>query len=181
MADTPVPAAEAAAPAPAPAVTSEQIQALIAEGVKAAFDSRIPGLQSTYEKQLADVRSQLKRSQMTDDEWEDERAKALEQELAQARRERDALKAAAMYPTAFPLFEKLQSASTVEEQLSFLSTLVPAPAAPAPEPEPQAPPVPRPDLNNPPQQNATFASGAPMTKDLADRILGAFDRWPGKT
>lgn len=182
MVETVVPENAQAAPAETPAsLTPDQIQEVIAKAVQAAVDTRIPGLQSAYDKQLAEVRNELRRAQMTPDEVEDEQRTQLEAELAQMKRERDALSAARAYPDAFPVYERLMSAKSVEDQLKILSGLS-ASGQPNPAGEVAAAPAEgQDDLGETPPVDPNNPPGIPMgamDRSLADRILGAFNEWP---
>lgn len=152
---------------------------MVAAEAQRIVDARIPGLQSVYEKQIASLRKELKRAQSDSDYTGND--SELETQLAQARREADALRAGRQFPDAYPVYESLMAASNVEEQLDILQGFVrgtPAPvpqAEPAPQPAPQSvPPV---DPNRPLEQGA-FTSEQ-MNKQIADSI---FDRignvWP---
>ena len=167
-----------AAQPPVP-ITQAEIQAMVAAEAQRIVDSRIPGLQSVYEKQIASLRKELKRAQSDSDYTGND--SELEAQLVQARREADALRAGRQFPDAYPVYESLMAASNVEEQLDILQGFVrgtPAPvpqAAPAPRaPAPSTPPV---DPNRPLEQGA-FTSEQ-MNQQVADSI---FDRignvWP---
>ena len=181
---TVVPSEGAGTPAaqpPAP-ITQSEIQAMVAAEAQRIVDSRIPGLQSAYEKQIASLRKELKRAQ-TDSGYVSNDSSELEAQLAQARREADALRAGRQFPDAYPVYESLMAADSVEEQLDILQGFVrgaPAPmpvpqAAPAPQaPAPSTPPV---DPNRPLEPGAFDANQ--MNREIADSI---FDRigntWP---
>lgn len=172
--------AEASAAQPPAPVTVAEIQAMVAAEAQRIVDTRIPGLQSAYEKQIASLRKELKRAQ-TDSGYVSSDSSELEAQLAQARREADALRAGRSYPDAFPVYESLMAADSVEDQLDILQGFVrglPASApqaAPAPQPAPpSAPPV---DPNRPLEPGAF--GGTQMSREIAESI---FDRignaWP---
>lgn len=184
---------ETAAPAPGPAPTAEEIQAMVDAQVSDAVSRRIPGLQSAYEKQIAGLRDELKKATADPDRYEASASSRLEQELAAARQEAEALRIARQYPEVFPVYEAVLGASTPQEQLDVLQAFVqgassapaqnqqtPPPASPQ---EPAANPVPPPvDLNRAPQsQGGSFGAPADaMDQSLADRIIdGVGDFWPG--
>lgn len=189
MAEELVSQQEEVAPAAAPApLTSAEIQAMIAAEAQRIVDQRIPGLQSVYEKQIASLKKELKRAQDDPDGVLSSSSSDLEAELAKARREADALRAGRQFPDAFPVYEGLMSASSVEEQLELLQGFVtgrvqqaqpqsePEQAAPAAEPEAPTPPV---DLNRPMTAVPAIAGGVEMNKGLADRIFDSLgNQWP---
>lgn len=180
------PDASGAPAASPPALTAEEIQAMVSAEAQRIVDTRIPGLQSAYEKQIAQLRRDLKKAQSDPDGYTgSSRDSQLEAELAQARREADALRAGRQYPDAFPVYETLMAADSVEDQLDILQKFVrgvpqapppPAPGIPAAPLAPEAP-VPPVDLNRPLDQGP--ASGSGMTREVAESI---FDRigltWP---
>jgi len=189
MADNDIPAGTEPAPAEAPATpTAEQI----AEIVTKAIDARIPGLQSGYDtrqsaadKRIADLETRLRQSNMDEDEIANEANQGLQEALNAERAKTAALQAAQIYPNAYPVFEKLQAASTAEEQLRMVNDILntaPASAAPVPpvegETTPPAAPTPPVDPNQAPSQPSLDANG--MDADKANRIIKAFgDYWPG--
>lgn len=190
MAEELVSQQEEGAPAAAPApLTSAEIQAMIAAEAQRIVDQRIPGLQSVYEKQIASLKKELRRAQDDPDGVLTSGNSDLEAELAKARREADALRAGRQFPDAFPVYEGLMSASSVEEQLELLQSFVtgrvqqasqpqsqPEQAAPAAEPEAPTPPV---DPNRPMTAGSTFGGGAEMNKNIADRIIDSVGlTWP---
>lgn len=162
-----------AAPSP---LTAEQISQLVAD----ALDSRIGGLQSSVDKNIAAVRKELKQSNMSEDELEDAREAELVAERDQALRERDALRAAQKYPEVFPIYEAMLNAESPEAQLQAIDKALKAAAGPssqAPEtPAEEAPEAPTPpvDSNAPaPTSIGGVAGSGPMTSDKASRILDA--------
>ena len=200
MAEQPVPQQEGqGAPASqTPALTSAEIQSLIAaEARKQAqelFDARMPGMQSVYEKQLATLRKDVeeaRRANLSEEELISSDQSRLEQELAQARREADALRAGRQYPESYPVFEAMSAAKTVEEQLEILrdalvkdaSGTIPAPAqsADAPSSDQSPPQSSGTDPNRPLTPPSTYVGdGSNMDASLADQILGTLDRWPSR-
>jgi hypothetical protein len=196
MAEQPVPQQEGQeAPASqTPAPTSAEIQSLIAAEAQKLFDSRIPGLQSVYEKQISALRKDVeeaRRANLSEEEIISSDRSKLEQELAQARREADALRAGRQYPESYPVFEAMSAAQTVEEQLEILrdalvkdaSGLQPAPAqsADAPASAQSPPPSSGTDPNRPLRPPSTYVGdGSNMDASLADQILGTLDRWPSR-
>jgi len=180
---TVVPPQEEGAPAARPPVpvTAEEIQAMVSAEAQRIVDSRIPGLQSAYEKQIASLRKELKKAQTDPDGYVSTESSELTAQLAQARREADALRAGRSYPDAFPVYESLMAADSVEDQLDILQAFVrgtpatPQPAAPAaPAAETPAPPV---DPNRPlePPRDA----GGQMTREYAESIFDRIgDMWP---
>lgn len=171
-------------PAGAPVPTPEEIQALVNDAV----GKRIPGLQSAYEKQLADLRKELEAARSDPDGYDASTSSKLEAELAEARREAEALRVARQYPEVFPVYEAILSASSPVDQLEVLQAFVqgtsPAPAQPQQAPVASTEPVVPPpvDPNRPaqaPQAAPTQFNPEGMDKNLADRIIdGIGDRWP---
>jgi cell division septum initiation protein DivIVA len=123
---TVVPEQGGATPAETPPVpiTPEQIQAMVQAEAQRIVDQRIPGLQSAYEKQIASLRKELKKAQADPDGYVGNDSSELEAQLAQARREADALRAGRQFPDAFPVYESLMAASSAEEQLEILQAFV---------------------------------------------------------
>jgi len=157
-------------------LTAEQISQIVAS----ALDQRISGLQSVQDKSIAALRKELRQAQMSEDELENAREQELQEELAQARRERDALKAAQKYPEVYPIYESMLSAATPEEQLQAIDKALKA-AAGSSSPAPETPaqpaeesPTPSIDANAPaPTQVGGIAGTGPMTSEKANRILDA--------
>ena len=175
-----IPASEGTAPASAPAsLTAEQI----ADVVTKSIDARIPALQSGYDKRINDLETQLRQSDMDEDEVAEEKNAKLQQELASAKIEADIQKAARLYPDAYPVFDAIRSAGTAEEQLKIIKDRLASPATAAPVTDPASneddddatPPV---DPNQAPTSPALNADG--MNADKANRILDALGGvWPG--
>ena len=181
--DNLVPPQDSGAPAAQPpaSLSAEDIQAMVAAEAQRIVDSRIPGLQSVYEKQIASLKKELKRAQADPDGYAGRNDSDLEAQLAQARREADSLRAGRLYPEAFPLYESLMSASSVEEQLELLEQYrkgTPAPvASQAPAPQAPAPVVPPIDPNRP--LEPPMPGGGQMTREYADSILDRIGSvWP---
>ena len=157
-------------------ITAEQISQIVSD----SLDARISGLQSSMDKNIAAVRKEFQRSTMTEDELENAREAELEQELAQARRERDALRAAQQYPEVYPIYESLVNAQTPEEQLQAIDKALKSAAAPAAQPteapaQPADEPTPPVDSNAPAptQVGGMVASAGEMNSEKANRILDA--------
>jgi len=183
-----------AAPASAPAQSQAEIQAVVDAQVQAAIQARIPGLQSSYERQIAQLRDELKQATADPDRYEADNSSKLEAQLAEARREAEALRVARQYPEVFPTYEAILSAKSPVEQLDVLQAFVQG-NTPAPAQNPQAPAAPpaapaaqsiapppvdpnRPVLNPAPAQSP-FAGPDAMDKNLADAIIdGIGDVWP---
>lgn len=181
------------APAAAPALTAEDIQAMVDAKVEAATEVRVRGLQSTYERQLAGLRNERDEALRDPQSYDASHSSRLEAELADARRESDALRVARQYPEIFPVYEAVLAAKSPVEQLDILQAFVRAQTAPpaqaaqaqavgnpaAPAGTVAPPPV---DLN----RNVRNPGGVPSTFNpegmdatLADQIIGAIgDRWP---
>lgn len=164
---------------PAEAAPSELTAEQISQLVASALDSRIGGLQSSMDKNIAAVRKEFARSQMSEDELENAREAELEEELKQARRERDALRAAQQYPEVFPIYEAMLNAQTPEEQLQAIDKALKSAAGSQPTPETPAQPAEEPtppiDANAPaPTEVGGLAANAgQMTGEKANRILDA--------
>jgi hypothetical protein len=180
MADNDIPAGqqqEAPAETPAP-LTPEQI----AEVVTKAIDARIPGLQSGYDKRINELETQVRQSNMDEDEIEAEATQNLRAQLAAEQAKSAGLIAAQKYPDAFPVWDKLNAAESAEDQLKTISDLLAAAAPAAPpsdEGAPAEPPPPAVDPNNPRTDQALDANG--MDAEKASRIIGAFGNvWPGR-
>ena len=177
-----------AAPPPAPAISPE-IEALIARQVQELSDKRVAGLQSSYDKKLADQQKEFAklRAQMLGEPEPQEPAAdpALASRLAELERQNAILRASQKYPKAAPLYEKLVQFTDAEEQIAFLETLV-AQQTPAPPPPTAAQPaeeldVPDIDPNRPAPsagQNAGFVDGIRMSDDIAKQILNSVKDWP---
>ena len=159
---------------------------MVATEAQRLIDQRIPGMQSAYEKQIAQLRKDLKTAREDPSGSYDSRQSELEAELARARREADSLRAGRLYPDAFPVFEGIMNASTVEEQLELLQAALrpqayrPEPGTAAPQAAPQEPMATPPvDPNRPLSAAPPTVGGNQMTKDLADRLLDTIGNvWP---
>lgn len=171
-----------AAPAPA---TTPAVPAFDFEAFKAEFDSkmdqRISGLQSTYDRKLAErdaIIEQLKTANLSEDEREQlaaseasEHVKSLETQLWLAS------EASKKYPTAASHLQKL--IETDGDVVAFAEYLESAlKPAPAPEPEPVISDV---DPNNAPRTPVSLASdsfvgpdGQVYTAELQRQILEGF-------
>jgi len=184
--------AGAAPAAPPPALTAEDIQAIVDQKVQDATEQRVRGLQSTYERQLAGLRTELAEARSDPDGYDASASARLEAELAKARQEAEALRVARQYPEVFPVYEAVLAAKGPVEQLDILQAFVaganqsPAQASQAPAAPPAAPasgteppPV---DLNRntqPPGSLPTEFNPEGMDASLADQIIGGIgDRWP---
>jgi hypothetical protein len=159
--------------------------------VNKAFSKRLPGFQAAYEKQIADLRTELAESRADPDQYEASASSKLQAELDDSRRETEALRVAREYPEVFPVFEAITAAKTAKEQLELLQAFVQgnpqaAPAVPADPAAPAAPAVPLEPAQVNPNRPAPPATPAPsfspeqeMSKDLADRIIdGVGAVWP---
>lgn len=192
MAETQVPQQDGDTPAQEAPVASDptEIQRMIQQEAQRIVDQRIPGLQSAYEKQLADVRKQLKSAQSDPDAYLDDSSRELQQQLSQAQRQIELLQAGRQYPEATPVYEAVLSAENAEEALGILQKFVrgdpsdqPAPSEtpqgtpPAPAQQPAAsPPV---DRNRPASTQPDQTVGPEgMTREEAASIIGQFKRWP---
>lgn len=174
-----VPAVGTTEDQPAQAAPSSLTPEQISQIVSAALDTRISGLQSSMDKNIAAVRKEFARSNMTEAELEDAREQELIAERDRAIRERDALRAAQKYPEVYPIYEALLAAETPEAQLQAIDKALksvagassPAPEAPAqPAQEYATPPV---DANAPaPTQVGGIGVGS-MDANKASRILDA--------
>lgn len=167
-------------PAPAPGLTAQEIEALIERKAQEISDKRVSGLQSLYDKKLAEqakeyqkLRSQLLPGDV--DEPEDDTANLRIQELE---RQLAIERASSKYPKAGPLYKKLLEYEDPEEQIAFMEQLfTPAPAA-APEPPPPQPEVEVPSVDpNSPAQNlsrGTYPSpdgGTVFSDEEAERFI----------
>jgi hypothetical protein len=159
--------------------------------VQAAIQARVPGLQSSYEKQIAGLRKELAEARSDPDRYEASSSQRLEAELAAVRQEAEALRVARQYPEVFPTYEAILSAKSPVEQLDVLQAFVqgrtPEPAQGQQSPPPQAPAAP-PAAPPPvdPNRNVQQQGGTPFSVDpegmdqgLADRIIdGVGSVWP---
>lgn len=176
------PSGDSAPAAPPPALTAAEIEALIERKSQELSDRRISGLQSMYDGKLARLQAELtkvQRASLSASEIADLDSEDVKAELAKARRELEAYRKAQEYPDAFPVYSKLLSAETPEEQLTVLSealalrSVPSAPQAPAQAAAP-AERTPRVDPNNPRNEDL---SGV-MTDRVAAEILASFGEWP---
>ena len=172
-----------AAPASAPVSPStEEIRAMVAAEAQRIVNERIPGLQAAYDTQIASLNKKLKAAQADPDGYNTSVNAQLEADLAQARREADALRAGRQFPDAYPLFEAMTSADTVEDQLALLQQAIrpvaTPPAAPQEPARPEPPSSAPVDLNRPLPTTPSGATGPAMDKATADAIIDAFDSWP---
>jgi len=178
--------AEQEAPASAPAPSSDEIRAMVEAEAARIVDARIPGLQSAYEKQLAQLRKELAKAKSDPDGYDADNSSQYREELERAQREAAALRAGRSFPDAFPIYEAMMAADTVEDQLQMLQDFVrgtpaPEPAAesgsnPTPAPAPST--TPRIDQNNPPSAPPPMGDG-PTTQEAAWQIIDQFkENWP---
>jgi hypothetical protein len=148
-------------------------------------DARIPGLQSAYEKQLAQLRKELEKARKDPDGYDASATNQYQAELEQARREAAALRAGRAFPDAFPVYEAMMAAETVEDQLQMLQDFVRGTPStpqqqesgsnPTPAPEPPTPSI---DQNNPPSAPPPMGDG-PATQEAAWQIIDQFKSgWP---
>ncbi len=187
---------EPAAPAapPAPALTPE-IEAFIAQRVQSLADTRISGLQSLYDKKLAEQTrahqseiARLRRQVLPEEDDGMAEDSESARELAELKRQLAIRDASEKFPKAGPLYRQLMGFETAEEQIAFLeeqlaaATPAPAPAAPpTPVPQPDADlEVPDVDMNRPAPGVGGYSGfdGEKMTDEMAARILSTFQEWP---
>ena len=179
---------EAPATPPAPAITPE-IEALIAQRVQELSDKRVGGLQSTFDKKLAEqdrkYREEIQRLRKAIPDFEDdepEQDPELARRIQDLERQNALLRAAQQYPKATPLYEQLMQFETTEEQIAFLEERLGTPeqAPPPPPPAPTTDDVEVPDIdpNRPPIRDAPWAPGVQMTSEIATRILDSATEWP---
>lgn len=184
--DTTVSQPEGGAPAEAPAPASQdEIRQMVEAEAQRIVDARIPGLQSAYEKQIAGLRKELKTAQSDPSGYQTDADTQLQQELEQARREADALRAGRQYPTAYPVYEALMAAGSAEEQMELLESFVqgkPAEAQAQQTPEastpPASPPATPPVDRNPPAQPPQTPAGDFASVEEAESFIGKFTSWP---
>ena len=165
---------EQSAPASSPALTAEQVS----EIVTAAIDARVPGLMSTYDKQIASVKEDLRRATMTPDELDDERERASASELEALRRQNAILAMTGEYPEAVKAYLELQNKDDGKAQLEYLQSLIAQAAAPTPPPTDEGDDTEDelevPDVD--PNRAAPVPDAAMLEAD--EKVLGAFDAWP---
>lgn len=190
MADPFAAPAEPQAPAPQPAALSPEIEALIAQRVQALTDTRVSGLQSLYDKKLAEqdrkYQAEMDRLRKGIPDFVDDEPDPVDSEMArkvaELERQNAILRARQQYGKGAPAYERLIALESAEEQIAFLEELQAAQATPAPTPPP-APPtddveVPDVDPNRPPIRDMGWAPGSPMTDEVAARILASATEWP---
>jgi len=183
--DTTVQQDEQEAPAESPAnPDSDAIRQMIEAEAQRIVDNRIPGLQSAYEKQLAQLRKELKAAKSGDEytSYESQESAEIQKQLEQAQREAAALRAGRQFPDAFPVYEALMSADSVDDQLELLQNFVTGKVKEqteqAPPQAPAAPPTRPVDQNNPPSSPPPPVDG-PADLEGAMRIIDAVgSRWP---
>jgi hypothetical protein len=180
--DTTVQPEEAAAPAETPAVDSEAIRQMVEAEAQRIVDERIPGLQSAYEKQLAQLRKKLESKDDPSSGYDSFEANEYQKQLEQAQREAAMLRAGRQFPNAFPAYEAIMAADSAEEQMelleSFLSPKKQEATEQAPPQAPAAPEAPPVDPNNPPTTPLPPADG-PSNVDDAMRIIDMVGpQWP---
>ena len=172
------------APAATPAPTTDEIRAMVEAEAQRIVDARIPGLQSAYEKQLSQVRKELDKARKDPDGYDANTSDQYRADLEKAQREAAALRAGRSFPDAFPVYEAMMAADTVEDQLQMLQDFVRGTPAAEPEqsgsnptPVPEAP-TPSIDQNNPPSAPPPGGAG-PATQDAAWQIIDQFkENWP---
>jgi hypothetical protein len=183
--DTQVPESQSSAPADAPAQLDEnRILELVATAVQNGIDARIPKLQSAYDSQISDLRKQVQRSNMTEEEVEEQERTDYAREVEEANQRAAIAEAALKYPNALPLYKQMMEAGTVEEQLEFLESLKSEASQSetdagaedeGAEAEESSAPV---DPNNP-RREPTLPAGS-MTQEMADKILASYGEWPDR-
>lgn len=159
-------------------VTKEEIAAI----VTAAIDARIPGMQSGYDKQIADLKTEIRQSTMDEGEIETEANADLQAQLIKSNADNAALLAAQTYPDAYKVFTELNAAPDAEAQLKLLSQLQKAAEAPAPPAEevPETPAATAPASVDPNNSRTPSDDGGEMTAEKASSILKSFGSiWPG--
>lgn len=192
MADALAAPSEPTAPAtpPAPAITPE-IEALIAQRVQALSDQRIAGLQSVFDKKLAEMskeQSKLRRQLLPEEDITQEDDSDTARENAELKRQLALVELAQRFPKAGVVYKQLMGLGTLDEQVEFLEQQFAAqvpPAAPAPTPPAPTPDVdldvPDIDMNRPaPRQDAGYIvhDGVRMTDEIAQQILASATSWP---
>lgn len=144
-------------PAPTPGLTVQEIEALIERKAQEISDKRVSGLQSLYDKKLAEVQreaAKLRQQVLPGVEDDDDVSNSAEQARIQELERQLAIERASQkYAKAGPLYRKLLEFETPEEQIAFMEEfLTPpaaAPATPQPVAAPEAPPTPSVDPNSP--------------------------------
>jgi hypothetical protein len=176
------------APAAAPAPSLEDIQQLIAEGVKDETERRVRGLQSAHDSQMSGLRQELKEAKADPDQYGADLSSKLESDLAASRQETEALRIAREYsPEVFPLYEAVLAAKDPRGQLDLLEAFVAGKASVPPAPEPPVPtaePAIVPPFSDP--NRPVLAPSVPsdvnhdgMDASLADQILTSIGGyWP---
>lgn len=172
MAETPDPSGSGqSAPAETPALTAEDIQRLVNDQVQSLVTQRISGIQSVYDKQLAEANKKIRALQEDPDGYGATQNVELERQLQDAQRQLDAMKVARQYPDVAPVFEAIMGADSAEAQLEILSAFVQGRAAPASAPaqEPQ------------PRQQATADAPVDPNRPLEGGPRGSADAMDGAT
>lgn len=174
-----------------PVLSADDIEARLTQ----KFDERIKGFQRVIAEKDAAVEAarreaqELRMSGMSEDEKAEVEWQELESQVSKLQAENALLALQSEYPDEMPVFRNLLNASTPKEQLDAIRALRTAQAAAQAASNAQAnpaegePDIPDVDPNNPsPQKGSSGApsNGREMNDDLADRILGAFKRMPGR-
>lgn len=186
-------AAQGEAPAPAPTAPapaiSPEIEAYIAQRVQALSDQRISGLQSVFDKKLAEANKEIqrvRRQALGEPDAPDFEDSETARENAELKRRLAIMEAAERFPKAAPLYQQLMGLETAEEQIAFLEQQLqqapppPPPVPPVPQPEPELE-VPDIDMNRPaPTGGSGYAiyDGVQMNDEIAAAILKNINSWP---
>lgn len=186
MADTPPDPSGASDETPANAPVSpsaDDIQRMVDAQIEQVVSKRISGLQSVYDKQLADARKQIDELKSDPDGYAASTNAQLEQELQAANRRLAALETAKNYPEVFPVYESILGADSPEAQLEILQAFVRGNPSDAPAQEAETSPSqetqsqqrvdPNRPLSTPPAGTAEVMDGA-----TAQAILDQFQEWP---
>ncbi len=178
-----IPSTDETAPVEAPPVapTADEIAAI----VTAAIDARIPALQSGYDKQIADLQTQVRQSSMDEDEIEHEATENLQAQLAKSQAETAVLIAGQSYPEALEVFKQLDAAPDSGAQLKLISDILNKAKAPTvppvTDPAADAATAPVPPVVDPNNPRTEQAEGLEMTADRAASILKGYGKiWPGR-
>lgn len=172
-----------------PAAVAPDIEKIRQEAIaaaEAAFNERAKGFQRLIAERdtaLRDAQRQLDESRLaslSDDEREVEVQRRNDVEIERLRAENELLKLMPDYPDELPVFQRLLAAPDAKTQLEMLRELR-APKAPANQPAGGSTEPPAVDPNNPASGSlgGGVYEGAPMTAELADRLLNSASRLRG--
>lgn len=146
------------------------------EKVKAEYEERIKGFQRTLaerDRKLAEKEArerELKLASLPEDERYAAIQAEYEEKLRETQVELELMKLESKYGKAMPLYRKLISIGSIEDQLAYLETLAGG-SQDSLEPEGLRPPAV--DSNPPSRSSAAMVNGVRMDEALADRILKA--------